>query len=212
MPHRLVPMSLETPAPSEEPAVDLTPIDPPLENPLVWVDLEMTGLEPETDVIVEIAIIVTDGKLERIIEGPNLVIYAPDEILDNMPQIVVEMHAASGLTDRVKESTLTVEEAEKQVLEWLVRHVPDPNIAPLAGNSIHSDRSFMKKHMPALEKHVHYRNVDVSTIKELVKRWAPEITEEEPEKSGNHRALGDIRDSINQLKFYRERVFVDSLR
>lgn len=207
MTHRLVPMSQEMPNPQPEPAEPTV-----LDQPLVWVDLEMTGLEPETDVIVEIAIIVTDGKLEQIIEGPNLVIHAPDEILDNMPQIVVEMHEASGLTERVKASTLTVEEAEAEVMAWLTQHVPDPNVAPLAGNSVHSDRAFMKKYMPALEKHVHYRNVDVSTIKELVKRWAPDIAEQEPEKVGNHRALGDIRDSIDQLKFYRERVFADALQ
>ncbi|WP_336249459.1 oligoribonuclease [Stomatohabitans albus] len=183
-----------------------------LEGPLVWVDLEMTGLEPDTDVILEIAIIVTDGKLDQIIEGPNLVIHASDELLDNMPQIVVDMHEASGLTDRVRASTLTVEEAESQVMEWLLQYVPDPNVAPLAGNSVHSDRAFMKKYMPTLEKHVHYRNVDVSTIKELVKRWAPEIAEQEPEKVGNHRALGDIRDSIDQLQFYRQRVFIEAVQ
>ena len=209
MTHRLVPMSQELQNPQPE-TTDRAPAKP-LEQPLVWVDLEMTGLDPETDVIVEIAIIVTDGKLEQIIEGPNLVIHAPDEILDNMPQIVVEMHEASGLTERVKASTLTVEEAEAEVLAWLDQYVPDPNVAPLAGNSVHSDRAFMKKYMPKLEKHVHYRNVDVSTIKELVKRWAPDIAEEEPEKVGNHRALGDIRDSIDQLKFYRERVFTEAL-
>lgn len=202
MTHRLVAMAQE----NHPESADTTP----LEHPLVWVDLEMTGLEPETDVIVEIAIIVTDGKLERIIEGPNLVIHASDELLANMPQIVVDMHEASGLTERVKASTLSVQEAEAQVMEWLIQHVPDPNVAPLAGNSVHSDRAFMKKYMPTLEKHVHYRNVDVSTIKELVKRWAPEIAEQEPEKVGNHRALGDIRDSIDQLKFYRKHVFIDA--
>lgn len=210
MTHRLVPMSQELQNPQPEPAETTQPVV--LEQPLVWVDLEMTGLEPETDVIVEIAIIVTDGKLEQIIEGPNLVIHAPDEILDNMPQIVVDMHKASGLTERVKASTLTVEEAEAEVIAWLNQYVPDPNVAPLAGNSVHADRAFMKKYMPNLEKHVHYRNVDVSTIKELVKRWAPEIAEQEPDKVGNHRALGDIRDSIDQLKFYRQRVFNEAMQ
>lgn len=210
MTHRLVPMSQELQNPQPEPAETTQPVV--LEQPLVWVDLEMTGLEPETDVIVEIAIIVTDGKLEQIIEGPNLVIHAPDEILDNMPQIVVDMHKASGLTERVKASTLTVEEAETEVIAWLNQYVPDPNVAPLAGNSVHADRAFMKKYMPNLEKHVHYRNVDVSTIKELVKRWAPEIAEQEPDKVGNHRALGDIRDSIDQLKFYRQRVFNEAMQ
>lgn len=210
MTHRLVPMSQELQNPQPEPAEITQPVV--LEQPLVWVDLEMTGLEPETDVIVEIAIIVTDGKLEQIIEGPNLVIHAPDEILDNMPQIVVDMHKASGLTERVKASTLTVEEAEAEVIAWLNQYVPDPNVAPLAGNSVHADRAFMKKYMPNLEKHVHYRNVDVSTIKELVKRWAPEIAEQEPDKVGNHRALGDIRDSIDQLKFYRQRVFNEAMQ
>lgn len=203
-------MSQELQNPQPEPAETTQPVV--LEQPLVWVDLEMTGLEPETDVIVEIAIIVTDGKLEQIIEGPNLVIHAPDEILDNMPQIVVDMHKASGLTERVKASTLTVEEAEAEVIAWLNQYVPDPNVAPLAGNSVHADRAFMKKYMPNLEKHVHYRNVDVSTIKELVKRWAPEIAEQEPDKVGNHRALGDIRDSIDQLKFYRQRVFNEAMQ
>ncbi len=178
-----------------------------LELPLVWVDLEMTGLEPEREVIVEIAVIVTDGALERVEEGPDLVVAAPAEVLDAMDPAVVRMHAASGLTEAVRGSRLTVAEAEAQVLDFVRRHVPQPRTAPLAGNSIHADRAFLRRYMPALEAYVHYRNVDVSTIKELARRWYPDVLEAAPRKDGGHRALADIRESIEEMRYWRRTLF-----
>ena len=178
-----------------------------LTQPLVWIDLEMTGLDPTTDVIVEIAVIVTDGSLDHVIEGTNLVIGATDEQLESMAPVVVEMHAASGLTPEIKKATLTVAEAEQVALEFVRTHVPEPRSAPLAGNSVHADRAFLRAYMPELEGYVHYRNVDVSTIKELARRWYPKALEEEPDKTGNHRALADIRESIEELRYYRSRIF-----
>jgi oligoribonuclease len=178
-----------------------------LAHPLVWVDLEMTGLDPETEHIVEIAVIVTDGTLERVEEGPDLVVQAPAGVLDGMVDVVAAMHADSGLTDAVKASTLTVGDAEQQVLEFVRRFVPEERSAPLAGNSIHADRAFLRRYMPTLEGYLHYRNVDVSTVKELVRRWYPKLLDQAPEKGGGHRALADIRESIEELRWYREQVF-----
>jgi oligoribonuclease len=178
-----------------------------LEMPLVWVDLEMTGLDPEREVIVEIAVIVTDGSLERLEEGPDLVLGAPAETLEAMDPVVVQMHGMSGLTEAVRESTLTVPEAEQQVLEFVRRHVPEARVAPLAGNSVHADRAFLRRYMPELEAHVHYRNVDVSTIKELARRWYPDALEAAPKKGGGHRALADIRESIEEMRYWRTAVF-----
>lgn len=178
-----------------------------MDLPLVWIDLEMTGLDPDVDVILEIAVVVTDGSLESIIEGPELVIHADDPALDTMAPVVQEMHALSGLTDAVRKSTATVAEAERLALEFVKGHIPEPGQAPLAGNSVHADRAFLRKHMPDLEAWCHYRNVDVSTIKELARRWNPNVLEKAPEKGGGHRALADIRESINELKYYRETVF-----
>ena len=180
-----------------------------MDLPLVWIDLEMTGLDPEVDVILEIAVVVTDGSLESIIEGPGLVIHADDSALNNMAPVVQEMHALSGLTDAVRKSAATVAEAERLALEFVKGHIPDPGQAPLAGNSIHADRAFLRRHMPDLEAWFHYRNVDVSTIKELTRRWNPDVLENAPEKGGGHRALADILESINELKYYRETVFKD---
>ena len=132
-----------------------------LDQPLVWIDLEMTGLDHRTDVILEIAVIVTDGTLETVIEGPDLVIGATTEQLESMDPFVIDMHATSGLDELVKASSLTVGQAEEQVMSWLIGHVPEPRLAPLAGNSVHADRAFMFEHMPTLEQYVHYRNVDV---------------------------------------------------
>jgi oligoribonuclease len=175
--------------------------------PLVWIDLEMTGLDPQVDVILEIAVIVTDGYLEEVIEGPQLVIHAADAALENMAPVVEEMHALSGLTEAVRESRSTIAEAERLALEFVKAHVPEPGQAPLAGNSVHADRAFLRAHMPDLEAWCHYRNVDVSTVKELTRRWNPEVLENAPEKGGGHRALADIRESINELKYYRSQVF-----
>jgi oligoribonuclease len=178
-----------------------------LDLPLVWIDLEMTGLDPETEQIVEIAVIVTDGRLERLEEGPDLVIHAPDDVLGRMAQVVAAMHADSGLTDAVRASALTVGQAQAAVLDFIRRLVPEPRSAPLAGNSVHADRAFLRRYMPALEAHLHYRNVDVSTLKELARRWYPGLLEQAPAKSGGHRALADIRESIAELRWYRERLF-----
>ena len=175
--------------------------------PLVWIDLEMTGLDPEVDVILEIAVIVTDGSLDQIVEGPDLVLQADEEALERMAPVVREMHGLSGLTDAVRQSELTIAEAEKAVLEFVTAQVSEPGLAPLAGNSVHTDRAFLRRFMPDLEAWFHYRNVDVSTIKELARRWYPEALENAPEKGGGHRALADIRESIEELKFYRETVF-----
>lgn len=182
---------------------------PPLQQPLVWVDLEMTGLDPERDRIVEVAVIVTDGQLERLVEGPDLVIGASEESLGGMDPFVVQMHAGSGLTALIRESNLTVEQAEEQVLAFVRQHVPERRTAPLAGNSVHADRAFMRRYMPALEDYVHYRNVDVSTVKELVRRWYPDALEGAPRKTGGHRALADIRESIDELRYFRRSVFRD---
>lgn len=178
-----------------------------MDLPLVWIDLEMTGLDPDVDVILEIAVVVTDGSLESVIEGPELVIHADDSALDAMAPVVQEMHALSGLTEAVRQSQSTVAEGEQQALEFVKAHVPEPGHAPLAGNSVHADRAFLRKHMPDLEAWFHYRNVDVSTIKELTRRWNPDVLEHAPEKGGGHRALADILESINELKYYRETVF-----
>ena len=180
---------------------------PELANPLVWIDLEMTGLDADHDRIVEIAVIITDGMLEHLVEGPDLVIAASEEVLGGMDAVVVQMHHASGLTELIRTSALTVEEAQVQVLEFVRRHVPERRTAPLAGNSIHADRAFLRRYMPELEDYVHYRNVDVSTIKELVRRWYPETLAKAPRKAGGHRALADIRESIEELRYWRETVF-----
>lgn len=178
-----------------------------LEQPLVWIDLEMTGLDPDKDVIVEAAVIVTDGSLETVVEGPDIVIGQPDEALDRMVEVVAEMHGKSGLTDAVRASDITVEQAEQQLLDFVTAHVPAPRLAPLAGNTVHADRAFLRRYMPKLEAHVHYRHVDVSTVKELAKRWQPELADGAPEKSGGHRALADIRESIVELRYYRDALF-----
>ena len=178
-----------------------------LDQPLVWIDLEMTGLDPNRDRIVEIAVIVTDGSLERWEEGPDLVLATPEAALEAMDEVVVQMHRGSGLTDAIRQATMTVEEAEAQVLQFVTKHVPAARTAPLAGNSVHADRAFLARYMPALEAYVHYRNVDVSTIKELARRWYPDIVETAPRKAGGHRALADIRESIEEMRFWRTAVF-----
>lgn len=178
-----------------------------LQQPLVWVDLEMTGLDPDRDRIVEIAVIVTDGGLERLVEGPDLVIHQPDESLATMDKVVVDMHRDSGLTEAVRASEVGVGEAEQAVLEFLSPLVPEARSAPLAGNSVHTDRMFLRRWMPRLEGHLAYRNVDVSTVKELARRWYRDAYEAAPEKAGGHRALADIRESIDELRWYRKAIF-----
>jgi len=175
---------------------------------LVWLDLEMTGLEPDYCTIIEIATIVTDKDLNVIAEGPNLAIYQPDDVLELMDDWNTTHHGASGLTERVRNSSISMVEAEKATLEFLKEHI-DEGKAPLCGNSIWQDRRFLIKYMPTLNNYFHYRNVDVSTIKELMKRW---YTSDylPPRKKTAHLALEDIKESIDELKFYRDHLFVPS--
>ena len=174
---------------------------------LVWIDCEMTGLSSEHDALIEIAALVTDGELNVLGDGVDLVIKPPREALDQMGDFVRTMHTASGLLERLDEG-FTLEDAERQVLDYVRTFVPEPRKAPLAGNTVGTDRLFIARDMPALDEHLHYRIVDVSSIKELAKRWFPRIYYQSPEKSGNHRALADIRESITELQYYRRALFV----
>ena len=175
---------------------------------LVWVDCEMTGLDLGRDALIEIAALVTDSELRILDEGIDLVITAPGELLDTMQPVVQEMHAHSGLTDAVRASTTTVAQAEQLVLEHLRAHVPDARTVPLCGNSIATDRAFLARDMPELDGFLHYRMVDVSSIKELARRWYPRVYFSQPQKGLAHRALADIKESIRELRYYRETVFV----
>jgi oligoribonuclease len=174
---------------------------------LVWMDLEMTGLDHTKDVIVEIATVVTDDDLEVIADGPDIVVHQPDEVLATMDPFVVEMHTRSGLLEAIKVSTTSLEEAGAQTLDFIRQNVPEPRTVPLCGNSIGTDRRFLAAYLPEIEDYLHYRSIDVSSIKELVRRWYPKIRQARPQKMGAHRALDDIRDSIDELRYYRERVF-----
>jgi oligoribonuclease len=175
---------------------------------LVWIDLEMTGLDPEHDEIVEIACIVTDADLTELDAGISLVVKPSDEPLASMDDVVVRMHTESGLLDEIPDG-IALADAEAQVLAYVSAHVPEARRAPLAGSSVYVDRGFLARYMPDLDTHMHYRLVDVSSIKELVRRWYPRVYFATPEKHGNHRALGDIRESIAELRYYRDAVFVD---
>jgi oligoribonuclease len=175
---------------------------------LVWVDCEMTGLDLGKDALIEIAALVTDADLNVLGDGVDVVIHADDAALDGMPDVVREMHAKSGLTDEVRRSTVTIADAEQQVLDYVRTHVPDPRTAPLAGNSIATDRGFIARDMPSLDSHLHYRMVDVSSIKELCRRWFPRIYYAQPEKGLAHRALADIKESVRELEYYRRTAFV----
>jgi oligoribonuclease len=170
-------------------------------------DLEMTGLDPATDVIVEIASLITDDELTVVAEGPDLVVHQPATALAAMSPVVREMHSRSGLLARVEQSTLTLEEAGRRTLDFLRQHIPDSGTVPLCGNSIGTDRRFLAAWLPDVEHHLHYRSVDVSTVKELARRWYPQVYADAPRKAGNHRALDDIRESVAELRFYRERLF-----
>ncbi len=172
---------------------------------LIWLDLEMTGLEPKTDVILEIASIVTDGQLNILEEGPVFAIYQPDDVLDNMSPWCVEHHGKSGLTKRCRESSTNIETATRETLKFVEQYVPK-GISPMCGNSIGQDRRFVNKYMPDFEDYFHYRNIDVSTIKELARRWKPEVLDKVV-KTGVHLALDDIRESIAELKVYQEHFF-----
>jgi len=172
---------------------------------LIWIDLEMTGLDPERDQIIEIATIVTDADLNVLAEGPAMAVFATDEMLDGMDEWCTTHHGASGLTQRVKDSKISALEAEAQTLEFLASWV-EKGASPLCGNSVHQDRRFLVKYMPQLEAYCHYRNIDVSTVKELAKRWSPAVANG-VKKQGAHLALDDIRESIEELKYYREHFF-----
>lgn len=175
-----------------------------MQNPqnLIWIDLEMTGLDPDTDVIIEMATIVTDSQLNILAEGPVIAVYQSDEVLARMDEWNTRQHGGSGLTQRVRESRIGTAEAEAQTLAFLEQWVPKGK-SPICGNSICQDRRFLYRQMPALERYFHYRNMDVSTLKELAARWAPQIMQGFS-KSGTHLALDDIRDSIAELRHYRE--------
>jgi oligoribonuclease len=175
---------------------------------LVWIDCEMTGLDLQRDALIEIACLVTDGELRVLGDGVDIVMHADESALAAMPDIVRDMHAHSGLTEEVRRATVTVPEAEQQVLAYIREHVPEPRSVPLAGNSIATDRSFLARDMPELDGHLHYRMVDVSSIKELCRRWYPRIFFAKPEKGLAHRALADIEESIRELSFYRRTMFV----
>jgi len=174
---------------------------------LIWIDLEMTGLVPEKDIIIEIATVVTDADLNVLAEGPSLAIHQDNKYLESMDEWNTRQHTKSGLVQRVKESEISVNEAEKQILDFVMKYV-DPDTSPMCGNSICQDRRFLYNYMPKLEKFFHYRHIDVSTLKELAVRWKPDVVSNSFKQS-KHLALSDIYDSINELKHYREH-FIDA--
>jgi oligoribonuclease len=176
---------------------------------LVWIDCEMTGLDLTRDKLIEVAVLVTDSDLNVLDPGLDLVISADDDVLEGMVDVVTEMHAKSGLTQAVRASTLTVAEAEQQLLAYVRRFVPERRTAPLCGNSIGTDRGFLARDMPELDDHLHYRMIDVSSIKELARRWFPRVYFAQPQKGLAHRALADIIESVRELAYYRQTLFVD---
>jgi oligoribonuclease len=174
---------------------------------LAWMDLEMTGLDADRHVILEIAALVTDDDLQLVADGPDLVVHQPAAALDAMDKVVTKMHRQSGLREAVEASTVSLADAGKKVLEFVRQHAPDAGVVPLCGNSIATDRRFLARHLPELEAHFHYRSIDVSTLKELCRRWYPEAYEAAPAKAGHHRALDDIRESVAELAYYRATIF-----
>jgi oligoribonuclease len=175
---------------------------------IVWIDCEMTGLDFKNDLLVEIACVITDADLEQVTEGLNIVIHAPAQRLETMDPFVVNMHTESGLLPEIPNG-VTLEAAEELLFDYITSHIPEASKAPLAGSSVHVDRIFLQRDMPRVDSYLHYRIIDVSSVKELARRWYPKAYFASPPKTGNHRALGDILDSINELKYYRESVFVD---
>ncbi|MBM0231429.1 oligoribonuclease [Micromonospora sp. STR1_7] len=180
----------------------------PVAELLVWIDCEMTGLDLGSDKLIEVAALVTDPNLNVLGEGVDVVIHADEAALEAMPEIVQTMHAKSGLTEEVRRSAVTLAEAEDLVLEYVRTFVKDPRTAPLCGNSIATDRGFIARDMPRLDAHLHYRMIDVSSIKELCRRWYPRVYFGQPQKGLAHRALADIRESIRELEYYRRTIFV----
>ncbi len=172
---------------------------------LIWIDLEMTGLDTQNDVIIEIATLITDGNLNIVAQGPSLAIHQPDEILNKMDAWCTKQHGLSGLTERVKQSTITCEQAEQQTLAFVQQYV-SPKVSPMCGNTICQDRRFLSRLMPTLEAYFHYRHLDVSTVKELAKIWAPEVFKG-INKTGRHLAMDDIKESIEELTYYRDHFF-----
>lgn len=174
---------------------------------MVWIDCEMTGLDLEADGLCEVAALVTDSELNVLGEGVDVVIKPTDAQLEHMGEFVTEMHTKSGLLPLLADGT-TLEDAQQQVLAYVQEYCPTTRKAPLAGNTIGTDRAFLAKYMPELEQHLHYRNIDVSSIKELARRWYPRVQHKAPAKTGNHRALADIQESIEELRYYRDALFV----
>jgi oligoribonuclease len=174
---------------------------------LAWMDLEMTGLDPDRHVIVEIATLLTDDDLNIIAEGPNLIIQTAETALAEMDEVVVNMHTRSGLLEAIKAATVTHQEAHDLTLAFLQEHAPEARSMPLCGNSIGTDRRFLARYMPEIDEFLHYRSVDVSTVKELARRWYPDALKNAPRKAGGHRAMDDIKESVIELKYYRTSVF-----
>ena len=175
---------------------------------LAWMDLEMTGLDPDSHTIVEIASLITDNNLELIAEGPDLIVHATEAELSRMDDYVSNMHTRSGLLPEIQASTISLADAGAQTLTFLREHIEEPGTVPLCGNSIGTDRRFLAKQLPEIENFLHYRSIDVSTIKELARRWLPEAFAAAPKKAGGHRAMDDIRESLDELRHYRSQVFV----
>jgi oligoribonuclease len=176
---------------------------------IVWVDCEMTGLQVEVDEICEIAVVVTDQELNEVHEGLQIVVKPGRKALKNMGEFVTNMHTESGLLEEMP-GGVSIKEAESEVLAYIKQWIPEERIAPLAGNSIGTDRMFLNRQMPTLEAFLHYRNIDVSSIKELTRRWYPRVYFQMPKKTGNHRALADIKESIKELRYYRKTVLVEA--
>jgi len=177
-----------------------------MEN-LVWIDCEMTGLNPRQDALIEVAVLITDPELNVLGNGIDVVICPPAPALEQMSEFVAQMHASSGLLDELSSGS-TLNEAQDAIMSYVRQFVPEAGKAPLAGNSVGMDRVFLARDMPVLDSHLHYRSIDVSSLKELVRRWYPRTFFSAPDKTGQHRALGDIQDSINELRYYRETIFV----
>jgi oligoribonuclease len=175
---------------------------------LVWIDCEMTGLDLRRDALIEVAALVTDADLNLLDAGLDVIVHTHDDVLDTMVPYVHDMHASSGLTEQVRASTVTLGEAETMILDYIKKYVPEPKSSPLCGNSIATDRGFLSRDMPTLDEHLHYRMIDVSSIKELAKRWYPRIYQSQPAKGLAHRALADIYESVHELAFYRQTLFV----
>jgi oligoribonuclease len=173
---------------------------------LVWIDLEMTGLDVERHRIVEIAVLVTDAQLEVLADGLDLVVHQPPEVLADMDDFVRKMHTKSGLLPEIERSSLALESAGKQAIEYIKQFVPEPGTAPMCGNSIGVDRRFLDRYLPELDRYLHYRSIDVSSLKELCRRWYPDAYKKRPSKAETHRALDDIRESVAELRYYRDTI------